>query len=928
MSKPWKAVAEIRSRRSSWPASVAVTLTTVIANGVAIAVNLATGGQIAPFRWSLSSPWIWLAVMLGLAVIFQCWSLGKRVVDGAAEIDQLSQLPGSVSDFTGRRSEVATLQSMITTGGGRKVSSPVAISATGLGGVGKTALALYVAHQRRNEFDGRLYVNLRGLEAPEQRRRTSDVLAQFLRSLGVDPSVVPDAEDERAALYRSRLAGKRYLILLDNAANEAQVRPLLPGSPGSIVLITSRSRLAALEGARHLHVKVMDTAVSLDLLARLASSERIKAETKEAARIVEWCGGLPLAVRICGARLASEPGLSLTQLRIRLEDERRRLGEMITGDLDVRATFAMSYHNGLSVSEQRIFRLLALITASDFANWIIAPLASVTESEADAAARRLLTLCLLEPSADDGRLRFHDLIRLYATETLGQESDHNEQREAAVRVVYAYQQFACVAVELYEPFSLRLISDRVTEIGSSLQLEVDQLRGDPGTWLAREATNMVDAVRLGYRFELWDETWRLCEAVAPLLELPSLWSEWEQINELGLRAARESEDAMAEPVMLRLAGELKIYTGHRPEAKTDLARSAELFAQLGHVGAHAAVLIRLGEAYRYLGERDTALVLMTEARMRFVELGDCLGEAYALSAIGGVQRVNGNWDSAITAFREALPVLRAFQHRRQTAIALISLGDVFHLKGAWGQALECFDECGELFRELGDTMWAANTERHAGLVDRLCGRTDKAMHRFEVALAVFEALGDKRKWALTQWALGDLYADRQDLDAAIEAYDDALAVFDGIKDQFCIANVCAHAAWSQVKQGHRVQAAKALDKARAESDKLNQPVVTAMVDLTEARYRMRNGKLLGVAEIADRGLQAIRAVGMPVWEGEALVILAEERGLQGSRQEAEYFLREALNVFSAIGVPQAKTVINALGKVRRGRWRGIRQWTT
>jgi hypothetical protein len=281
------------------------------------------------------------------------------------------QLPPDVADFVGRAELVAQLRGWLacwpdgvaTKANGTAV--PVA-AVSGKAGVGKSALALHVAHQLAAVFsDGQLYASLGGADvAGTAPREPAEVLGWFLRALGVDGGAVPAGLEERAALYRSRLAGRRVLVVLDDAADQAQVRPLLPGGPGCAVLITSRARLAGLAGARLVHVDVLDTGQAVALLARIAGSGRVAAEPAAATAIVAACGWLPLAVRIAGARLAARPHWPLCRMASLLADERGRLDELAHGDLEVRASLSLSYQ-ALGQRQRRLFRRLGLLDAPD-----------------------------------------------------------------------------------------------------------------------------------------------------------------------------------------------------------------------------------------------------------------------------------------------------------------------------------------------------------------------------------------------------------------------------------------------------------------------------------------------------------------------------------------------------------------------------------
>ncbi|HEX8932762.1 MAG TPA: BTAD domain-containing putative transcriptional regulator, partial [Pseudonocardiaceae bacterium] len=289
-----------------------------------------------------------------------------------------AQLPADINDFTGRETQLATVAHLART---TDRSASVLVAITGKAGVGKTALAVHAAHRLRDQYpDGQLFVNLLGTEATPL--CATDVLARFLRSLGVDPTAIPDDAEERAALYRSRLADRRLLILLDDAACEAQLRPLLPGTSGCAVLVTSRARLAGLAGARVVDLDVFEPDQALELLARAAGPQRMAAEPAAAQEIVRLCGFLPLAVRVAGARLGARPHWPLSRLEADLTDEDTRLDTLRLGDLEVRASIARSYET-LDVMARRAFRLLGLLEIREFAPWVTAALLDIPQAKAE-----------------------------------------------------------------------------------------------------------------------------------------------------------------------------------------------------------------------------------------------------------------------------------------------------------------------------------------------------------------------------------------------------------------------------------------------------------------------------------------------------------------------------------------------------------------
>jgi transcriptional regulator with XRE-family HTH domain len=350
------------------------------------------------------------------------------------------ELPSPPADFTGRAEEVLRLRELVTP------TAPTIGAIDGMGGTGKSALAIHAAHQLVDAFpDGQLYVDLRGATAGKPPLDPPDVLGRMLRSLGLSPREIPTEVEEAGARFRSVAAGRRLLLLLDNAHDVEQVRPLLPGSPTCGVLLTSRRVLATLEGAQVLHLDVLPEDQALELLGRLAGSDHIAVEPEAAGDVVRWCGRLPLAIRIVAARLAARRSWPVARLAERLRDERRRLDELAAGDLAVRSCIGTSYR-ALSEPSRRALRLLASLGVPDFGPWVAAALLELPPAGAEALVDDLVDAGLLEAlSSGPGgslRYRFHDLIRVYGRER-GEEEDPREERLAAFeRAAYAWVSLA------------------------------------------------------------------------------------------------------------------------------------------------------------------------------------------------------------------------------------------------------------------------------------------------------------------------------------------------------------------------------------------------------------------------------------------------------------------------------------------------------
>jgi hypothetical protein len=358
-------------------------------------------------------------------------------------VTSLFQLPPDISDFTGRNLVRDELLSLLGTHS-EDTHAVVISSIAGVAGIGKTALAVHIAHKLASYYsDGQLYIDLRG--ADDEKLDPFAVLGEFLRALGLEGRSIPDDMDERSRLYRAGLAHRRMLVVLDNAASEAQVRPLLPGSASCAVIITSRRRLAALAGSRVYSLDVLGQSEALDLLRKICGDERVNEEPDAALQIVELCGCLPLAVRIAGARLTQRSHWRIGHLANILVNEQQRLSALKVGDLEVRSSFSLSYDNE-ETEVRRLFRLLGLIKTLDFAGWVAAPLLDCDQVAGEELVDRLVDAQLLDVTGRDAagetRYRFHDLLRVYARERLAEEEPPDSAVAAERRLIAAYLRLA------------------------------------------------------------------------------------------------------------------------------------------------------------------------------------------------------------------------------------------------------------------------------------------------------------------------------------------------------------------------------------------------------------------------------------------------------------------------------------------------------
>lgn len=589
-------------------------------------------------------------------------------------------LPPAVPDFVGRDRELHRLRRLLGGGGAAAVGLTVA-GVTGMAGVGKTTLALHVAHAAAPSYpDGQLFANLRGAEpVPVD---PADVLGRFLTALGVHSRAVPTDPQERVELYRTLLAGRRVLVVLDNAASEAQVRPLLPGAATCAVVITSRSRLTGVEGARWTDLDVLGDDEATRLLAGIVDDGRITRSPAHAATIVRMCGGLPLAVRIAGARLSARPGWTPAHLAELLRDEHRRLDRLNVGDLEVRASLALSY-DGLAPPAQRLLRRLSMFDVPDFPGWLAAV---VLDAPPEAAARSLdallgahLLTVVGTDQAGQVRHRFHDLVRIF-----GRERARGDDRPAASALALRRGLGAWLAVaERLEP---RVPGPCYAPIrGDALRPPVgwllDALAGtDPLAWFDAERAALRSAVRQACATGDTELAFDLAGRMEKHFDLRGMYAEWEQTSRSVMAACREAGNRRGEAVMLRGLVDLDTWitadhgTGAMTRSHTDAVRLLDMFRAVGERGGMADAAIMSSWALTAMGRHDEAVVAATEALGWAVDCGHLGGQARAHVALAVAHGESGRLERAAAHLYQALPPARELGNPRYEATVLQFLG--------------------------------------------------------------------------------------------------------------------------------------------------------------------------------------------------------------------------------------------------------------
>jgi DNA-binding SARP family transcriptional activator len=656
-----------------------------------------------------------------------------------------AQLPPAVAAFAGRAAELADLDALLppaAPNGSAPDASVVVSAITGTAGVGKTALAVHWAHRVREQFpDGQLYVDLCGFGRCGQALDPGQALRGFLDAFAVPPERIPADLDAQVGLYRSLLAGKRVLVLLDNARDAEQVRRLLPGSPGCLALVTSRDRLAGLvaaEGAYPVGLDLLTAREARALLSRRLGPDRVAGEPQAASEIIERCARLPLALTVAAARAATRPAFTLADTAAELRQATSILDPFGGGDLatDVRAVFSWSYH-ALSPDAARLFRLLGLYPGPDIAAAAAASLAGTGSQRARVLLAELARAHLLTEHSP-GRYALHDLLRAYATE-LTQADDSDDARHAAVaRVLDHCLHTAYAAARLIEPYFAPVdpAPPRPGAIVGEPAAAEDAL-----DWFAAERATLLAAVRLAAGAGFTAHSWQLAWAVTTFLLRRGLWNDQVSACRAALHAARRHGDAVGEAHALLLLALGYARSGRFHDAAPYFRHALWLLETTGgyrssQVTAHSG-LTRIAEQQErhadMLSHSLRALALSRAADDRALEVT-------SLNDAGYSHALGGNYQLAIAYCEQALAGSQAAGERSWEAAAWHSLGYIHHQLGRHQQAITCYERSLRLRRELADRYEEADTLDHLGRVHCSAGDSGAARWAWTQALRIFDAI--------------------------------------------------------------------------------------------------------------------------------------------------------------------------------------------
>jgi DNA-binding SARP family transcriptional activator/tetratricopeptide (TPR) repeat protein len=631
-----------------------------------------------------------------------------------AAVFPVCQLPLDVPDFTGRAAQVRRLEELL------RGQLPAVAVVSGAPGTGKSTLAVHIGHTVATAFpDGQLYVDL---------RNTPDPLTYLLDALDVRGSY--SSETARGSRYRSALARRKMLILLDDAADAAQVTPLLPGSGCCAVIVTSRQAMPDLHGTVAVPLGAMPDADARELLARVAG-RRTAEDPAHVREILRACGNLPLAIRVAAAKLAARPAVPVRVLAERLRDERSRLDELSVGSLAVRTSITDSYER-LPPEAARAFRFAGLLGPASFPGWAVAAL--LDHPNADHVLDTLVDANLLEVGGSSPRYRLPEVFRCYAGDRLTAEP-HQEVRAAAGRVLAGYAAAATHAASRMPVPFFGLLPHHGTPVAGP---------GDPVEWMRAEQPTIMSLLDLAARLGLQEQAWRIPAVYAPYFDLRGHHDDWHRTHEIALDGARAAGDRHGQAIVLRNLGQVNLYQDRYPEAESALHESLRLFSATGDARGVGLALAGIGTTLRIRGLLSQALAHHRRALRIFVRVGEPNFEAAARIAVGTVLLAQNRFPAAEQWLTGARELSAEIGDRHREAHALQRLATLRGRRGEPEQALDHLAEVTSVFQQLGDHHCIAYAQQHTGELCMRTGDRERARQLLTSSLDAHRRTGDRR----------------------------------------------------------------------------------------------------------------------------------------------------------------------------------------
>ncbi|MFF6844621.1 BTAD domain-containing putative transcriptional regulator [Streptomyces tanashiensis] len=666
------------------------------------------------------------------------------------------QLPAAVADFVTDAGRIAALEEALTGRPGRTTVGLAAI--TGKPGTGKSTLAVHVAHMLSETGfpDGQLYCDLRGTTGTPA--TPEEVLGRFLRALGIPGQLIPESLDERAEMYRTRLASRRVLVVLDDAAGEGQVLPLLPGSRGCAVLVTGRARLTALPGAHRVELDVLAEDQALELLSRIVGRERVAGEAAAAEALVRTVGRLPLALRIVAARLAARPHWTLASMVQRLANERHRLDELTHGEMTMRASLSLTYE-GLAPEDRRLLRLLSMAQAPTLPSWLAGALLDDRRPFPSDLMEPLVDVQMLDVAGMERtggfRYRFHEIIRVYAREQLAAEHTPETRQEALARMAGGWMHLAQQAHRTVYGGDFTVLHGDAPRWEPPASYS-DEVLADPLAWLDAEQASLCGMVEHTADAGLHDLSWDLATSLVTLFEVRGHYDLWEQTHLSALAAVRKAGNLRGTAAIRASLGSLYMSRNQFDTARQALNSALDVFQALDEPMGEALCRRDMALIARTSGDDTSALELYRRSLADFDRAGDVVGRAIVLTQSAHIRMRQGEIEAAQSQLDEALDIYEGVGYTGGRARTLRRVGQLLLEQGRSDLAVLTFTEVLELCRDSGDVIGEGHLLRDLGHAFAVMGRPDRARDFYDRAVTAREGVMDFGGGALARLDLARL----------------------------------------------------------------------------------------------------------------------------------------------------------------------------
>jgi tetratricopeptide (TPR) repeat protein/transcriptional regulator with XRE-family HTH domain len=793
----------------------------------------------------------------------------QGVVPGAFAATATQALPRDLAAFTGRHAELAEL--MGTLAAAVAEGWVVGIHAIdGMAGIGKTTFAVHVAHRLAGSFpDGQFFVQLHAHTRGQRPVGPADALASLLLTAGVPAAQIPPGLEARAGRWRDQVAGKKILLLLDDAASHEQVRPLLPGSPGTLVLVTSRRRLAALEDAAVISLDTLSPGEAAALLVRLAARPGLRPADAAVAEITRLCGYLPLAIAMMASQLRHHPSWQAGRLAAELAATKDRLAMMHAENLSVATAFDLSYAD-LTPDSQRLFRRLGLIPGPDFDAHAVAALDDTSLDQARRGLGELYDQHLIGEPAP-GRYLLHDLLREHAR-ALADGAAPADRDAATGRLLDYYLHTALAAGQRLPSwdFDPGFVPDaRPPECAPPLSTP-----GQAATWLETERANLDAATTYAAASGRLQHAMLIPAAMHDFLHGEGYWDQELALHQVSLAAARRAGDRLGQARALMLLSDPQLATGDRAASVASMQQGLALFRDLGHQVGQASALNGLSYTHKASGDYRSAAAGCRQALELFGGLGNRRGQAHALSNLGAVQQETGDYRAAAASLRQALELSREPADLYCQCIALQELSTVQRLTGDYRAAAATLTQAQAVNHELGDHYEEALLLSHLGALQRLTGDCRAAIASQQQALQALSDLGEPAAQGLTRNELGLAQQEAGDYTGAAASHQQALSLLRAAGEPYGQA---------QVLNSLGELASRAYDTGRA---------------------RDHHSQALAIA----------REIGAPLQEARALEGIGNSHLQDAHPSDARTHLQQALTIYQRIGSPGAQRVQETLSR--------------